>query len=235
MVFLKRIIAAQGIVPEGYNYEMTLPGDPMIYSIKYQVGNRAVHGQLLRNKKFSSMIKCHFKARNGPKEGVVILVKFFVAPITEGVCTFKELQSEKVPAVHSFEMCDYLLSFQEMLFNVIFRSYKQIVKIDAEKFYSNNPRTVFKFMTWEHYVYFRDNGTLHPDTKGKRKTKPVGSLQPKCEENVQTPQACRTGNGTDGTILGSSSCDLPLQDTNPKVQNIPQAKRAYRKKPCEKT
>lgn len=235
MGFLKRLIALKGMVPEGYNYEMVLPGEPMIYSIKYRCGSRDLSGQQFRNRKFASMIKCHFTRARNRKEPYVILVRFFCTPLRPGLATLEELKAENKPAVASFEICEYLLSFQEMLFNVLYDYYKQIVKIDAEKFYSLNPRTTFKFMKWEHYEHFRNQGTVSPKGKGKRQTSPMGSVQSECEGDEPTAPVYPIQYDSNGTSYKVPPSRLSLPDADPSKVQKPKKTRVNRNKSCKKT
>jgi hypothetical protein len=66
----------------------------------------------------------------------------------------------------SYELCDYTLSFLEMLHHVLFNSYRQVVKLDVVKMYSKNPRTVVKFMKWDEYVKFQDQDTNNTKAEG---------------------------------------------------------------------
>jgi hypothetical protein len=78
----------------------------------------------------------------------------------------RDLGSEKVPAAQSWEIMDYTLSFLEMLKGSLLRNYRQLVKIDCEKFYSKHPRTVLKFMSYTEYDAIQHNHPLYSKTKG---------------------------------------------------------------------
>lgn len=158
---------------------MTLPGEPLIYSIKYSLDNRRNPSTFFRNKKFKSMIKCFFKSQYNTKTPVIIHVKFFVTPFEGTEITQKKVKQEKTWAVCAYELCDYLLSFLEALYAVLINSYKQIVQIKAEKFYSSDPRTVFKFLTIGQYDRLQSDNTLDSDSKGKRTNRKKSFLQSK--------------------------------------------------------
>lgn len=166
----KQFLKTKAILAHGYTTEMTLPGEPLIYSVKYSVGCRMKKADYFRNRKFNSLIKCYFKSYAFKLIPCVVIVTFYVTP-TEGYdIKPADLRSEKVPALHSYELADYLLSFMEMIFRTLISTYRQLVKIDMQKFYSNNPRTVFQFMRWEHYVSFRDKDTAY--TEGQKLRSP---------------------------------------------------------------
>lgn len=150
--------------------ELELPGEPMIYSIKYPIGNRSRASQYFRNMKWKSLLKCFFKSYYRTSTPVVVIVRFFVTPPESVNISFKDLSKEATPAVFAYEVCDYLLSFLEMLHHVLINSYKQVVKVEVDKFYSNNPRTVFKFMKWDQYVELQNKNSTHSESQVVSKT-----------------------------------------------------------------
>jgi len=163
---LKTIINRSKILNrEGIEAELVLPGEPNIYSIKLNVARRTFSVQFFRNMKFKSLLKCFFKAYLKTNTPVVIVVRFYVSPPSNVKISKRQLNAETVPAVSSHELCDYLLSFLEMLHHVLINSYRQIVKLDMEKFYSSNPRTVFKFMSWANYVLLQNSDTVDATNK----------------------------------------------------------------------
>lgn len=174
---LKSIIRQKQILEATAQTEFEMPGEPMILSVKFDVGKRRFHADYFRNKKFRSILKCIFRAQYLRHQSVVIQVRFYVTPNErEKRLTTKQLKSEKVPAVFAYELCDYGLSFLQALMHTLFYCYKQIVKLDMEKYYSDNPRTVFKFLTWDQYVKLQSGDTIRPESKSKRKNKhPEGS------------------------------------------------------------
>lgn len=163
---LKQIIRQQKILESGaVDYELELPGEPMIYSIKYPVGKRTRCLQFFRNMKWASLLKCYYRAYYNTKTPLVLILRLYTTP-PEGVkVTAEQIRRETVPATMSYELCDYTLSFLEMLHHVLINSYKQFVKIDVEKWYSARPRTTMKFMKWDHYVALQNKNTLHTEAK----------------------------------------------------------------------
>lgn len=213
---LKQIIKQQKILASGaVDGELVLPGEPLIYSIKYQIGERRRSVQFFRNEKWKSLLKCYFRSYYHTSIPVVVLVRFYVSPPSHVNVKHRDLVKETVPAVHSFELCDYILSFIEMLHHVLINSYRQIVKFDVEKYYSDEPRTVFKFMKWEHYVDLQNNYTVHPESKRKRKDGEVWLLQPKLKRNVQDPGVCQeTARDNEATpVSGTLTCCSALPIT----------------------
>ena len=159
-------IREEGLLAAGVmKNTFTLPGEPMIYSIKYNMSERRQSVQFYRNKKLYSMLKCIFPTYFNSKTGVVLIVRFYVSPPSFITVKDKDVKSEKEPAPQAHELCEYLLSFLEILRHVLVHNYKQFVKIDCEKYYSKDPRTVFQFMKWDHYAFYKDNNTLHTETK----------------------------------------------------------------------
>ena len=162
---LKQVIKQKQLLQQIACHELVLPGEPLIYCIKYRPGQRMHTTLFLRNKKWNSFIKSFFKSYYNTKTPVVVLVDFFVTPAEGTKVKEKDLINECIPATRAYEICDYLLAFLEMLHKVVINSYKQIVKIESNKFYSKNPRTVFKFMHWDTYVNLQNNDTNHTKTK----------------------------------------------------------------------
>lgn len=187
---LKQIINRSKMLNNVVDRQMELPGEPMIYSVKYPVGQRTRGVQFFRNMKWKSLLKTFFRSFYRTNIPLVLIVRFFVTPPENVKVSPKILRQESLPAVMCFELCDYTLSFLEMLHHVLFNSYKQVVKLNVEKFYSNNPRTTVKFMKWDEYVKLQSRDTN--DTKAKS----VG-------RDVKRPlvQSKRKGNG-----IGNKLC-----------------------------
>lgn len=169
---------------------MELPGEPMIYSIKYPVGKRQRGLQFFRNMKWYSFLKTFFRTFNLSKTPVVLIIRFMVSPTDRIKITAAELRKENVPAVMAYELCDYTLSFLEMLHHVLFNSYRQVVKLDVEKFYSSNPRTIVQYMKWDEYVILQNNNTLHTKTKSFGSHDERQVVQPKQPRNGKRDEAC---------------------------------------------
>lgn len=186
---LKQLIKRQKLLANAISSELTLPGEPLIYSIKYPAGQRSYSVQFFRNEKWKSLLKSWFPSYYNTKVPVVVIVQFFVTPPEKARVSKAELKKETVPAVFSYELCDYLLSFIEMLHHVLINSYRQIVKFDIQKFYSDNPRTVFKFMKWDQYVNLsnvQNTNSGHTQSEG---------LSPRGQ--IRTLQSKRKGDGAD--------------------------------------
>ena len=176
---LKQIINEQKILTSSaVASELVLPGEPLIYSIKYKVGQRSHTTQFFRNMQWKSLLKCWFRSQYNTKTPVVIVVRFYVSPPSNVNVKAADLKKELTPAVHSYEVCDYLLSFLEMLHHALINSYRQVVKVDVEKFYSAEPRTVFKFMTWSQHVKLQASNPLYAEAKGIGEDREVPDIQP---------------------------------------------------------
>lgn len=160
---------------------MTIIDEPPIYSAKCDVGPKQVGATSYLNRQYQSMIKCMFQSQRKIGTPVVIIVRFFVSPPYDVCLSAKDLKSEKVPASDSYEVCDYLLSFLEMV-RCLLVNYRQIVKIDCEKFYSSNPRTVFKFMSWRQYKNgkFSNGDSLQTEAEREREDIKIRRLQSEC-------------------------------------------------------
>lgn len=197
---LKRIIKESTLTNRrAIEAELVLPGEPLIYSIKYSMGTRTRSVQCFRDMKWKALIQSIFRNYCSANVPVVVIVKFYVSPPDYVNVSDRDVRKETVPAVHSFELCDYCLSFLEMLHHVLINSYRQVVKIDMVKFYSHNPRTVFQFMKWDQYVRLQSQNTVHTKSKGIRKDRNARSLQSELQ-----------GYGTDeGTRADGSSFEPP--------------------------
>lgn len=213
---LRRFIKHQKILAKIAGNELTLPGEPLIYSIKYPVGNRTRSVQFYRNMQWKSLLKSFFRSYYNTKTPLVLLVRFYVSPPSSVKIPPKQLQAESIPAVQSYEICDYLLSFQEMLMHVLINSYRQFVKIDVEKYYSSNPRTVFKFMHWDHYVVLQNNNSDNSESESVSEDLQELFLQPKRKRDGTDKEACieKPCGPTDSSIQGSAACDSAFQDSS---------------------
>ena len=180
---LKQIIKQSKILNPVINAPMELPGEPMIYSLKYPVGQRTRGLQFYRNMQWKSLLKTFFRSFYRTSIPVVVIVRFFVSPPASVTVSDKLLRQESLPAVMSYELCDYTLSFLEMLHHVLFNSYRQVVKLDVEKIYSKNPRTVVKFMKWDEYVKFQAKDTDYTQTQGLSAHDSGEGLQPQRKRN----------------------------------------------------
>lgn len=199
---LKQIIQrSQMFNREGVEAELVLPEEPNIYSVRMDISKRYYSVQFFRNMKFRSILKCYFQSYLKTQTPVVIIVRFYVSAPSSQKITKSELKSERVPAAMSFELCDYLLSFLEMLHHVLFNSYRQVVKIEMDKFYSDNPRTVFKFMSWANYVIIQNSYSPHAAPKSKNNRKQPKVLHPD-----------RQGDSVDQEVRGETDRECPAAE-----------------------
>lgn len=158
---LKSRINRKKILNPNLSHELEIPGEPLIYSVKHRAGKRTHAVPYFRNMQWKSLLKCYFTSYYCSRTPVVILVRFYVSPPSYVKVAAEDLRRESTPAVTSFEVCDYVLSFLEMFHHVLINSYRQVVKLEVDKFYSARPRTVFKFLKWSDYVELQNNNTLH--------------------------------------------------------------------------
>ncbi len=212
---LKQIIKQNKMLNEVVGRPLEIPGEPMIYSIKYPVGQRTRGVQFFRNMKWKSLLKTYFRSFYRTNIPVVLIVRFFVSPPDGVKVSDKVLRQESLPAVMSYELSDYTLSFLEMLHHVLFNSYRQVVKIDAEKFYSDNPRTEVKFMKWDEYVKLQGSNTNNAETKSLGADVKRKSLQPKRKGNaasnkLRTEEVLRNAHAAaEGAAAGDSALRSP--------------------------
>lgn len=240
---LKQLIKEQKFLASGaVDMELELPGEPMIYSVKLDIARRKYTIQFFRNEKWRSLLKCYFRSYFKTTTPVVLVIRFYVSPPSYVQVSARDLRSEAIPAVRSFELCDYLLSFLEMLHHVLINSYRQFAKIDAEKYYSDNPRTIFKFMKWDHYVKLKDRDSSNSKAQGLGASKQArGGVQPKRYRHEAGTGACKEihpgepGEGVVPTFEGPSSGDSTLQDTSANQNNGAKKKKTTSSSPRNKT
>lgn len=161
----KQLIRRQTILKNNEGLPFVIPGDPMLYSLKYELGSRIRGLRFFRNLQWKSFLKCHFESFPTKPQACVLLVTFYTTPPVYVKFDKGELESESVPAMESFELSEYSLSLLEMLHGVLIKSYKHVVKIDMEKFYSDNPRTIMRFMRWSDYVFLCRNHSVLPEAQ----------------------------------------------------------------------
>jgi hypothetical protein len=206
---LKQIIKRSKILNPAVGRELEMPGEPMIYSVKYPVGQRTRGVQFFRNMKWKSLLKTFFRSFYRTTIPIAIEVRFFVSPPVNVKVSPKILRQESMPAVMSYELCDYTLSFLEMLHHVLFNSYRQVVKLDVIKIYSSNPRTVVKFMKWDEYVKLQGSNTNNSEAQGISADESRQSIQSKCKGNAGSLEVCEKEvlRKPDASTEGTTACD----------------------------
>lgn len=189
---LKQLINRQKILKQqkAAAIELEMPGEPLIYSIKNPVGNRSRPLQHFRNLQWASLLKCFFRSYYKTNTPVVVIARFYVSPPEKARISAVALKQERTPAIFAYELCDYTLSLIEMLHHVLINSYKQIVKLDVDKFYSANPRTILKFMRYDEYVQLQNNNPAYTKTKSISTTRKTRSIQSQQPGNVADTQPC---------------------------------------------
>lgn len=219
---LKQLIKQQkAIALQPVNAELTLPGEPLIYSCKYSIGERKHPVQYFRNIKWKSILKSHFKSYYNTKTPVVLQTTFYVSPPSHIDIPFKTLKGERMPATMSSELCEYFLSFAEMIHHTLINSYRQIVKVEMEKFYSHEPRTVFKFMKWESYEKLQNNNSFYSESKSICSGGQVWILQPEYQGNIKSEKLGK-GSPIQPKLYFNErpiACDLPLSNPTAPVRS----------------
>lgn len=227
---LKQIIQNSLILKKNIDKPFEIPGEPMIYSLKYPVGLRTRGLQYFRNMQWKSILKSNFRSFYRTNIPLVLIVRLYVTPTPNIDVPAKVLSQESMPAVMSYELCDYGLSLLEMLHHVLFNSYRQIVKLDIEKFYSARPRTEMKFMKWDEYVKLQSSDTSSAETESVSQDEPRKVLQSKrkrhgtISESRQEIHPKQTDAALKGTATGDST--LCVQSTTSTSR-----KKAQRAKP----
>lgn len=174
---LKQIIARKNLYNSAIEYTMTIPFEPLLFSVKHQLLGRRHDLAFFRNKQWYSILKCRFPSYTRKKIPVVVIVKFYVPPPHKCYVTKEEVRKEKTPALESPELTEYLLSFLEMIMWCLIGDYRQVVKIDMCKFYSNKPRTTFQFMKWSNYELLLTEAKNHTQAENERANRPEPSVQ----------------------------------------------------------
>lgn len=164
--------------------DLVMKQEPMPYSAKLQVGRRILPAQHWRNVQWYSPLKCCIPNYKRKGEALVLLIRFYVSPNVE--LTDRQLKAEG-PATEAFELCEYLLSFLEMLIGNVYSSHRQIVKVDMEKHYSKDPRTEFKLIPWREYAKLPVHPADNAGEQKKRKPRQRTVLQPEQPRDEQAP------------------------------------------------
>lgn len=232
---LKQIINRSKMLNNVIGNALELPGEPMIYSVKCPVGQRTRSLQFFRNMKWKGILKTFFRSFNRTTTPVAISVRFMVSPPGYITVPHKILHSESLPAVMSYELCEYTLSFLEMLHTVLFNSYRQVVKLDIEKFYSSNPRTIVRFMTWEEYDKLQSSDTDNAETESLSKNVQRESLQSQRKRNgrdnkIHAEEVFRIAHAT---TKGTTASDSAFCDTSTTQHSTTKKRTAKLITPCE--
>lgn len=228
---LKQLLKEKAILASPEASQLMIPGEPMIYSVKYSLGNRSHSVQFFRNKRWNSILRTVYRSYYDTKTPVVLSLKFYVTPPEKArdKLTLKQIKSEKVPAVHCYELCEYLLSFQEMLLQVLINSYRQIVKVEAEKYYSDNPRTIMNFYSWDTYVKLQNKDTARSKGESINQDQRQETLQSKREGDATNENPSEKTNDEEptretieGSIVSDRALPSPIAKNN-KVKKTPTA------------
>lgn len=190
--------------------------EPMIYSARFNFGLRNLPPHFFRDKKWFSILRSVFPYYGNSNTPIVVIVRFYVPP-PEGVnISYASLREENVPATLAQELFEYGLSFVELLRMTLFRSYRQIVKLEMDKFYSAYPRTEFYFLSWNSYVTDFTKNSFFPKSQGKPVTVSQSSGEPISSGHEQDSSLC--GGGTLGQghadLSGPDSGDSSFQDAD---------------------
>ena len=207
---LRRIELLKNFHPEAF----VMDEEPELYSHNSPLPGREVKRSEFRNRKFYSMIRCVFLEVKNLQIPIVVIVRFFLTPPAFVKLSKKQLKADNIPALECMEICDYLLSFLELLNASLLQNYRQIVKIDAEKYYSDCPRTVFKFLTWDQYVNFQNKVNNNPEGESVGKTGSAWSLQSKRKgyDATQKPSKVEAGRSRRPSVFRTDSGDFALSD-----------------------
>lgn len=149
---------------------MLLRGEPLLYSLKQPEGYEKDRFALknlkkLRLKQFFGAIRSTFMAELDQKTPVVFIIKLFVSPHPCVPVDHKDVISEKTPAVGTYELCEYLLSFLELMRDTLYSSHRQICAIEIEKHYSLKPRIEFQYMRYPSYVELKNDHRRYTQAK----------------------------------------------------------------------
>jgi hypothetical protein len=208
--------------------EFTITGSPLEFTAFTEFDERLNNATPRKRKRmFAPLIRSTMPTFNLSDTPVCLFVRFFVRPPDHVDVADELLEAETVPATECAELCEYFLSLLDFFRDVVIHSYKQIVKVEMDKFYSNRPRTVFQIMKFEHYVTYKDVRPIHTQSKSFRTSWPV-SLQAK------VLQSLRPWNGFtksyDRKVFKSARTSSPSW-SNPVSSTLPDAVTKVGKKP----
>lgn len=209
---LKQIIHRKQQFNKAVWNAFTIPEPPMLYSLRYPIGLRRLDLKYFKKKAFASLMKCTMPSfcPNRKHIPLVLIVRFYVPPFKFAEVPKEKIRPDNIPAVHSFELTDYLLALMEMIRTVLVDNYRTICKIEMEKYYSYKPRTEFMFMTWENYERLLHDDTIHTETKGKHKINSPWCLQPKSKRDVKAKKLRGSTDGPQEAAHWPSLCNDPL-------------------------
>ena len=205
-------------------YQLVMPGEPMIYSVKFKIGARQHERQYFEKKKWASILRCVFPSFWKTQTPVVLIATLYVSPPPYVKVTESQLKLERTPAVHSFELADYYLFLADMIIHNLVNSHRQVVKIDITKFYSKKPRTILKFLSWSNYVKLQNGDTLDPETESLRNDDSKRRKKKLCEHvlcgNDKNKKLCKESVKRSGrtSIHRTASCNSSFRDSS--VQKI---------------
>ncbi len=165
-----------GMPREALECELELPGEPLVYSFKYVMGKKARRREVsLRNLAWRPLLKTFFYPVLNSLKPVVLIVKFYVSAKVK--ISDKDLRSDKLPATRTHEVCEYLLAFMESLQGILINTYRQIVHIQASKFYSASPKTTVRFLAYNDFIALQSKDPIYPKSKRQRSNWTKGTLQ----------------------------------------------------------
>lgn len=182
---LKQIIKRDKLRKKLKDQAIVVDEEPLIYSYKYSLNMRKLPVHHFKRKQWTGILRAMCDYANRTTTPMVLIVTFYVSPPTSEVVSDKALKAESTPAVMSYELCDYLLAFMEMLHHTLIGSYRQLVRIEMDKFYSLAPRTEFKLM--RHRIYVSGKDTDQPEGKSKRKDSERQGLQSQRSRHESAP------------------------------------------------
>lgn len=171
----------QEIGHPGATSVLTLPVDPPLFSTGVTVTSRRLNDLHFKRKAFFSLLRSFFKTYALDHVPVVLCCRFYIRPPAYEKRRFsaKELRSEQVPAVYAPELCEYVLALLSCLHEVLFKNYRQVVRIETEKFYtSKRPRTELQFMHWENWRHFYAKHPFYTKAYDFRAPESIRVVQP---------------------------------------------------------
>jgi hypothetical protein len=176
---------------------LEIPETPMLFSIEEEA-YRNTPPEELRNMKFYGILKSWFESYMDCTQPVVVKVIFYIKPMKSFEPSPEALKLEKSPAVCGPELCDFMLSFLEMIRGTLITCCRQIVRIEMEKYYSNKPRTFFKLIPWSEHIELQRKDTAQTDPEGVSNSNKSSRVQPKRARNVESTKKHTKANDASG-------------------------------------